>query len=144
MLHYLRLAVTALSLTACVLLVALWVRSYSRFDFVHGQVTSTRFAGAASCSRGVFVGCTDEFVGLNAKYRQWRVGSVSLGAGLHFWQSKMLSSAGTYVGDTKGFFFMRCTILAALPWIRRRFTLRTLLIATTLVAVGLGTIIALS
>ena len=28
MLKYLRIAVTALSLTACVLLIALWVRSY--------------------------------------------------------------------------------------------------------------------
>jgi hypothetical protein len=32
MLKYLRIAVTALSLTACVLLVALWVRSCSRND----------------------------------------------------------------------------------------------------------------
>jgi hypothetical protein len=35
-------------------------------------------------------------------------------------------------------------MLAGVPWIRRRFSLRTLLIATTLVAVGLGTIFALS
>ena len=34
--------------------------------------------------------------------------------------------------------------LAAIPWIRWRFSLRTLLIATTLVAAALGTILALS
>ena len=31
--------------------------------------------------------------------------------------------------------------LATAPWIRRRFSLRTLLIATTLVAIGLGFIV---
>src|SRR5688572_13455006 len=34
MLKYLRIAVTALSLTACLLLIALWVRSYSYGDGV--------------------------------------------------------------------------------------------------------------
>ena len=34
--------------------------------------------------------------------------------------------------------------LAGVPWIRRRYSLRTLLIATTLVAVALGTIFAIS
>ena len=38
MLKYLRIAVTALSLTGCVLLVALWVRSYSRFDLTANRV----------------------------------------------------------------------------------------------------------
>jgi hypothetical protein len=32
-------------------------------------------------------------------------------------------------------------VLAAIPWLRRRFTLRTLLIATTLLAVVLGLIV---
>jgi hypothetical protein len=36
------------------------------------------------------------------------------------------------------------SITAGLPWLRWRFSLRTLLIATTLVAFGLGSIIALS
>jgi hypothetical protein len=38
MLKYLRIAVTALSLTACVLLIALWVRSYYCLDVVRGQL----------------------------------------------------------------------------------------------------------
>jgi hypothetical protein len=37
MIKYLRIAVTALCLTACVLLVALWVRSYWRSDWIEGQ-----------------------------------------------------------------------------------------------------------
>jgi len=49
MLNYLRIAVTALCLTACVLLVALWVRSYRRLDilekrtgFVAFQISSVK------------------------------------------------------------------------------------------------------
>src|SRR5687767_11386334 len=42
MLKYLRIAVTALSLTACVLLIALWVRSYWWMDNVWGPVTETK------------------------------------------------------------------------------------------------------
>ena len=39
--RYLRIAVTALSLTACVLLIALWVRSYSREYWVLFQVVQS-------------------------------------------------------------------------------------------------------
>jgi hypothetical protein len=35
-------------------------------------------------------------------------------------------------------------LIAVIPWVPTRFSLRTLLIATTLVAVGLGAIVALS
>jgi hypothetical protein len=46
MLKYLRIAVTALCLTACVLLVALWVRSYWRIESgtLHLVGGSFRFA----------------------------------------------------------------------------------------------------
>lgn len=40
------------------------------------------------------------------------------------------------------FFVMLLAMAANLPWIRRRFSLRTLLITTTLVAVALGLIVA--
>ena len=36
-----------------------------------------------------------------------------------------------------------CTTLATVPWLRWQFSLRTLLIATTLVAIALGLIVAL-
>jgi hypothetical protein len=51
MLKYLRIAVTALSLTACVLLVALWVRSYWWVDAVY--VAQTYSAG---CMQGNMYG----------------------------------------------------------------------------------------
>jgi hypothetical protein len=42
MLKYLRIAVTALSVTACVLLVALWVRTYRRGVTAWVQPTAAR------------------------------------------------------------------------------------------------------
>src|SRR5688500_9247981 len=50
MLKYLRIAVTALSLTACVMLIALWVRSYSRTEIVfriNKNLVSTTFGSTS-------------------------------------------------------------------------------------------------
>src|SRR5687768_4398760 len=46
--RFLRIAVTALSLTACVLLIALWVRSYSRYDYA--KLGVPRFCHAVAWS----------------------------------------------------------------------------------------------
>ena len=50
MLHYLRIAVTALSLTACVLFLALWIRSFTRYDsiemLIYGEGVYVRSWGA--------------------------------------------------------------------------------------------------
>ena len=46
--RYLRIAVTALCLTVCVLLVALWVRSYWRMDWASSWLTSNRFVKGSS------------------------------------------------------------------------------------------------
>src|SRR5688572_20306712 len=48
MLKYLRIAVTALSLTACVLLIALWVRSYWRADRLHWSFAGKQSIAVAS------------------------------------------------------------------------------------------------
>ena len=82
MLKYLRIAVTGLSLTACVFLIALWVRSWQ--DYMPRP---------------------------NSHY--------SLEVVASHW-----------------ILILAFAIFAAMPWIR--FSLRTLLIATTLVAVVLG------
>jgi hypothetical protein len=47
----------------------------------------------------------------------------------------------TTIGVTHWFVSFLITLLAALPWLPYRFSLRTLLIATTLVAVLLGAVI---
>jgi hypothetical protein len=57
MLKYVRIAVTALSLTACVLLVALWVRSYWHFDYPEGPHIS--FYANSKSIGGTYIGTED-------------------------------------------------------------------------------------
>ena len=137
MLKYLRIAVTALCLAACVLLVALWVRSYWRFDVVQGELTKGRFGRAASYSGGVFLGSTD-FNGLSAEFRKWDGVSIPAEDGEHLWKTSMLPREGISVVVPHGVLLLLFVTAAALPWIQCRFSLRTLLIATTLVAAGLA------
>lgn len=143
MLNYLRIAVTASCLTACVLLITLWVRSYWRFDVVQGQLTKGRFGRAASYSGGVFVGST-EFNGLSAEFRKWDGVSLPAEDGEHLWKTSMLPREGTSIVVPHGVLLLLFATAAALPWIQWRFSLRTLLIATTLVAFGLGIVAILN
>jgi hypothetical protein len=87
---------------ACVLLIALWVRSYS--DSLM----------AVWGSHYYFFG--------NGMVAYGRLREVAV----PLWSAVAITAAAS-----------------AAPWFRWRFTLRTLLIATTLIAVVLGTIIAL-
>ena len=145
MLKYLRIAVTALSLTACVLLVALWVRSYWWTDRLilryalsidlqsragqqlinvyiyhlpqpdHRRIWHWRLTSRPAQKRD-----------FPATYFRWYGGKSGLEVDVPHWCLVLVSGA-----------------LAAAPWVkRRRFSLRTLLIAVTLVAVGLGIIAA--
>ena len=54
--RYLRIAVTTLSLTACVLLVALWVRSYWWCDVGYTRIGGIRY-GASLRSLSALGGC---------------------------------------------------------------------------------------
>ena len=142
MLKHLRIAVTALSLTACVVLVTLWVRSYSYWDgLVYGGSDSD---------------CTlhSESGGLRIYYRRnlpytFETGFESGPADKQWrWHLDFDLSYHEHPG-----FYMVCfphwmpalvlAAVAAIPWLRwsKRFSLGTLLIATTLIAVGLGIIV---
>jgi len=142
MLKYLRIAVTALSLTACVLLIALWVRSYWRGDLVFRKVSSGwLYANSAMGSVELGIPGPQDWSAPNDV--QWTWKSIEINA--------FATHAGfsvTYYGGIvvpHWFLAFLATATASLPWIqlRCRFSLRTLLIATTLVAVAMG-IIAVS
>jgi hypothetical protein len=175
MLKYLRIAVTALSLTACVLLVALWTASHSRFSLVKIQFvplpdisgTDNRLFGYASAS---FVnaggllwfdlesgegGYSGPIVPPGFYWRSFEYDERRNDERLqsHFRELPYsLEVARFHVGEYNEFdngwhlilpHWLATPILASmatLPWLRRarRFSLRTLLIATTLVAVVLG------
>jgi hypothetical protein len=136
----LRIAWTAICGIACALLIALWVRSYSQFDCVHLM------------KRQLFVLSRGNF----CHVKEFR-----------FVSNLPLSSYGSHTSpilwietyDSRYVEIERQTntaaiplwsmttasaLLAFAPWLPKRFTLRTLLIATTLIGVVLGLIVWLS
>jgi hypothetical protein len=185
MLKYVRIAVTALSLMACGLLVALWVRSYFVFDRLSGEVAGRTSVIMVSYA-GRLSAVAMERSYLRWNWPQWDSGPIlpnnstfppagnqpvtwddtdvvwptraKMGFG---WIHRSLylnipnrGSGWSPLGMSGRSWGTSCTgsmvphwfpvaILAAIgatPWIRwsKRFSLRTLLVATTLVAVGLG------
>jgi hypothetical protein len=139
MLKDLRIAVTALSLTACALLIALWVRSmYSRDLASLGDVTVASMPGRIilyTLPNGGGPWRLED----HPKYAA--VLEAVAGVPIAFGNV----SAGSYVTAPYWFLVVVSAAIGALLQWRHpyRFTVRTLLIATTLVALGLG-IIAVS
>jgi hypothetical protein len=143
-LKYVRIAVTALSLTACVLLIALWVRSYwwsdnfmlrlpnSRVFIIHSMRAQTawyfsaghRFSGNWTTESNTVARETDGIT-LTPWHREL----------LRFQLHRRPISFPVWV------LVALFGGLATLPWLSQRFSLRTLLIATTLVAVALAAIV---
>ncbi len=145
MLKYVRIAVTALSITVGVLLIALWVRSYSLIDVVHGPLPGDRSFQAISC-HGKLAVIVGPYKASWQSYTRprgafwWRIDQYKRRIGL------FASVPRTYnrheVTISYIVFLVLLAAIAGLPWIRWRFSLRTLLIATTLVAVGLAMVVA--
>ncbi len=133
----LRIAWSAACLLLCALLVVLWMRSFWRFD----RVSVGKQKAIASLGGRLLV---NEVFNLNQQRPQLPVSTggfqlagvsfsiwtahpgalipVNVGRAIPFWQPTAITAA-----------------LAAAPWMRRQFSLRTLLIATTLIAVLLAT-----
>jgi hypothetical protein len=141
---YLRIAVTALCLTASVLLVALWVRSYQWTDSV--SWTDDHKAGFCVLSSDYGTLKLLRYPGARVDRRGgWRMGGYEIDADKRrsnppprfaWWYNR---HDGTLTIRTPHWLFVAAgLVLSVLPWTRSRFSLRTLLIATTLVAVGLG------
>ncbi len=144
--HKLRITWSVACGIATVLLVVLWVRSYWRYDWISRQLAFDHNLNFASHS-----------------------GELSLQKGIEY-GSNIRRKPGSYLYGSDDFietrqrtfplrfeftrdydyptivvpnWFVASLVAAAatVPWIRWRFGLRTLLIATTLVAVILGTIV---
>jgi hypothetical protein len=143
MLKYLRIAVTALSLTACLLLVALWVRSYRWQDSVNARVPG-KLDIIAWHLRGQIFFWVHDLRGLQVQFSTgpFYIAHESA-AEFPVWETRFYyreSPNGTGFGCPYWFAVLTVAVAAVAPCIEyyRRFSLRTLLIATTLVAVGLG------
>lgn len=150
---YLRIAVTVLSLTACVLLVALWVRSYYYLDEWARPISQTRWFGASSikgqlrCCIGMF----NPAVPIQAS--DWGIESTDSRLGYARnevedtnWGIAFFAINSWTIWGPHWFLALLSASLAVAPWLKwsKRFSLRTLLIAMTLIAMSLGTIILLS
>ena len=152
MLKYLRIAVTVLSLTACVLLIALWVRSYSHLDEWHQGLTKDQTIRVDSTNglvnfirfhwrgRGIMENDHVSFVSPPSdSMRIWAdPPNLPLGFGMRQF------AIGQQITVPHWFLAGLLASIAAIAWPKwsRRFSLRTLLIATTLVAAVLGMIVA--
>ena len=140
-LHYLRITWTAFCGIACVLLIVLWVRSYWWTDIIVAQQSSQRYVGIGSSNARIMFGTTVDvgvtpwtwFVKPNqepVKYLPW------------FEMSSSSISSKNYVPDW--LLVIVSASIGAVPWIRqlpRQLSLRTLMIATTLIALLLGLIV---
>ncbi|HEY3393677.1 MAG TPA: hypothetical protein VGK58_13285 [Lacipirellulaceae bacterium] len=154
-LHYLRIAVTALSLTAFVLLVALWVRSYYRWDSPNAPFWGNRWIQLNSLRGHLFVGVYNRESPEDFRNWNWRTlradhltddGATGTVDWKFTWKMDALAF-GVIETDALRAVFVRYSFLvilaaalAAIPWIKWpwRFRLRTLLIWVSLVAVLLG------
>ena len=152
MLHYLRIAVTALSLTACVLLVALCVRSYYHGDLLYVKVYGWEFKTFSTQGFTQSENYTGTDDGDDASFKlEYDTFPPDEAPSLWFDFNKSRTELGfTYITTEEGDYLilrhwliaLLFAVIAVIPWLRWRFSLRTLLIATTLVAVGLGIIAA--
>jgi hypothetical protein len=131
---YLRIAVTALSLMACVLLIALWVRSSKWTD---------KLASRTYFSDGFILDSADGHIGFYypSTGKAWRRSSVRTVDDPVWEFTKQIESNWDYsIIVPHWSFILVCATFAAAPWMRllKCFSLRTLLIAFALFAVLLG------
>jgi hypothetical protein len=132
MLKYLRIALTALSLMTCVLLIVLWVRSYSWIDSatLFGKYSVASFRGDILFNRPMVLTYSGP---TPPRLSPPRYGISSIPAG----QSGLIVfESGWAIPHWLSILPMIAIGMSS--WFRWRFSLRTLLIAMTLVAVGLG------
>jgi len=160
MLRYLRIAVTVLSLTACVLMLALWMDSYRSVRFLNTRYYRLQLmAGSFRGAVGIDVNTNQTSSGPGTKPMvYWHFSTHPSSKRNHglvtdrlrvisFLGFRWVCTANSYEADLPFWFLtLLPAATSALPWIHwsRRFSLRTLLIATTLVALALGLVVAVA
>jgi hypothetical protein len=142
----LRIAGSIVCGIACALLIALWVRSYWRCDSLT-RIGSNRIytqlfsdCGTLCLSRDDKEFWRDLYVQRVLEKDRWLYGVRAASNHLPMFGWRLLPGE-IFVRLPYWLVLLGCTFIAPVPWLRPRFTLRTLLIATTLVAVVLGLIV---
>jgi hypothetical protein len=145
----LHIAFSATCLIACVLLIALWVRSYWWMEQVSLPHIHTQTVQVGYGCGDIAISVIDsELVpndsgsvpNVHLATDEWlRLLSLdSLESPSQVWGAVMHGNGGFTVFIPFWFFVLVAFGISTVPWLRWRFSLRTLLITTTLVAVVLG------
>jgi hypothetical protein len=146
----LRIAFSITCGIACVLLIVLWVRSCWWAEGIYGPVTSKYDIALSSLpgSLGIHFYSNDlkperpHWTLASQPYDEWYAGAARVQfTSSRLWGSFYRGQYGPVIPDW--FALTIFATLASIPWISWRFSLRTLLIATTLVAVVLGLVVGL-
>jgi hypothetical protein len=153
-LRNLRIAFSALCLTVCVSLIGLWVRSYYSRDMTRGCIGGSHLHLSVTSLKGEVAIAFDEWIG---DPHAWMFESVSnsenmiavfssvTGKPPVSWVGFRWQFKPSLVVIVFPFWIVVLTpaTFTVIPWLhwKRRFSLRTLLIATTLVAAVLGAIV---
>jgi hypothetical protein len=142
----LRIAWSVLCGIACVLLIVLWVRSYWWYEGISVPLAGKYYLGAAS-----HPGAVGAAIHSNGPLGGWRFKRSDTETWLASVRQDILPNIsrvwGTFDIERYGFMvpdwlaIVVVTMLATLPWLPSRFSLRTLLIAATLVAAVLGLVV---
>jgi hypothetical protein len=140
----LRIAWSVLCGIACLLLIALWVRSYWWFDSYYLRVGATR-CGGDSLRGSVVLHLQDTRLmeTFSTGYTSKSAEDVHRAKEIRdLWNFYFANwGAGYYVVFPNWFAILLLSASAFASWRRWRFTIRTLLVATTLIAVVLGLIV---
>jgi hypothetical protein len=158
--RWLRISWTGFWGIACLLLLVLWVRSYWYRDFKIFDLPNNRWVhvismgGSVSCSfaKSAFNGGLPPGgdYPLNRRLFTEGNGSAKVPSDVQFPLLLSIKPEVNKYDDGVEFLIPYWSLLAAavataaVTWIHGRFSLRTLLIAITLIALGLGTIVWLS
>ncbi len=136
----LRITWTVTCLIACVLLVVLWVRSYSQ---LYNLSNWSRQLSLSSCCGHMFV--DEPFYSDESPEGGSTKIITLLGHELYFdsYPAAYIVQDGVGVAVPDWVFVGSALTIGVIPWIRwsNRFTVRTLLIATTVVAMALGLVV---
>jgi hypothetical protein len=146
-----RIAITVVCGIVCLLLVVFWARSYSHEEHLQFQAVYPKIF-VHSVPGILCVGVTGDTCpggGFKLQAQSYARGEDQMQT-VRLIYAKAVNAIGFGAIRAPSFVFLApywfyvslATIAAALPWLRWRFSLRTLLIATTLVAVALGLAVA--
>jgi hypothetical protein len=151
MLRALRIAVSVVSGLCCLLVIVLWVRSYWWTDYVYAPSRALENNFGLSDQGWIRIA---SFRGNKARIR-WEVRHESIAERIES-DKKFIASGGTITPRENRFRFEPRTaiiqfphwflvlifvVCAFSPWVFRRFSLRTLFLTTTAIALLLGRIV---